>query len=443
MRAAAADDLSARRHRRLGGAVGGSVVGDPDRRLGKGARAAPPACRRSGRPRCARRRSPRARPPASGSDTGLVAPPSRADILPRHGRHRGAHHRQRVENRGGGRRQGRGRRHGRHPRVDEDGDPGRGRRRRDRARRSAARRARRSAKATSSSCWSERAARRRQAPPRLPRRGGRPHPHRQPGAPQRARPRDPRHAGRDAAAARPGDRDPLRADHRRAARSSRPATTSPRSRAETFERDAEALVAHPFHAAMEALAAHPWPTVAAINGHCLGGGLELAITCDLRICAAGAKLGMPPAKLGLVYGHTGLRKFLDTRRAGPDQGAVPDRAQLRWRSAPSEIGLVHEVVGDERLRGRGGRAGRRDRRQRAALDAGQQARDRPAQPPARPQRAAGGRPDRAARVLLRLRGPARGNQRLRREAQAASGRDDERRGCARGSWPPPTRRWRR
>ena len=81
---------------------------------------------------------------------------------------------------------------------------------------------------------------------------------------------------------------------------------------ETFERDAEALVAHPFHAAMEAIANHPWPTVAAINGHCLGGGLELAITCDLRICAAGAKLGMPPAKLGLIYGHTGLRKFLDT-----------------------------------------------------------------------------------------------------------------------------------
>jgi enoyl-CoA hydratase/carnithine racemase len=80
---------------------------------------------------------------------------------------------------------------------------------------------------------------------------------------------------------------------------------------ESFERDAEALVAHPFHAAMEAIAKHPWPTIAAINGHCLGGGLELAITCDLRICAAGAKLGMPPAKLGLIYGHTGLRKFLD------------------------------------------------------------------------------------------------------------------------------------
>lgn len=80
---------------------------------------------------------------------------------------------------------------------------------------------------------------------------------------------------------------------------------------ETFATDAEALVAHPFHAALEALAAFPWPTVAAINGHCLGGGLELAVTCDLRIAARGAKMGMPPAKLGLVYSHTGIAKFLE------------------------------------------------------------------------------------------------------------------------------------
>jgi enoyl-CoA hydratase/carnithine racemase len=117
---------------------------------------------------------------------------------------------------------------------------------------------------------------------------------------------------------------------------------------ETFERDAEALVAHPFHAAMEALAAHPWPTVAAINGHCLGGGLELAITCDLRICAAGAKLGMPPAKLGLIYGHTGLRKFLDT--IGPARTKELFLTGRNVGAARAEqIGLVHEVVGDEEI----------------------------------------------------------------------------------------------
>jgi enoyl-CoA hydratase/carnithine racemase len=117
---------------------------------------------------------------------------------------------------------------------------------------------------------------------------------------------------------------------------------------ETFERDAEALVAHPFHAAMEAIAAHPWPTVAAINGLCLGGGLELAITCDLRICAAGAKLGMPPAKLGLVYGHTGLRKFLDT--VGLAQTKELFLTGRNFEAPRAErIGLVHEVVGDDAL----------------------------------------------------------------------------------------------
>ncbi|HJX33426.1 MAG TPA: enoyl-CoA hydratase-related protein [Solirubrobacterales bacterium] len=117
---------------------------------------------------------------------------------------------------------------------------------------------------------------------------------------------------------------------------------------ETFERDAEALVAHPFHTAMEKLAAHPWPTVAAINGHCLGGGLELAITCDLRICASGAKLGMPPAKLGLVYGHTGLRKFLDTVGLARTKELFLTGRNFEAPRA-EQIGLVHEVVGDQRL----------------------------------------------------------------------------------------------
>jgi len=79
----------------------------------------------------------------------------------------------------------------------------------------------------------------------------------------------------------------------------------------SFAQRAEKLVAHPFHAAIEALDAYPYPTVAAVNGHAIGGGLELAVTCDLRIAARGVRMGMPPAKLGLVYGHTGLKRFVD------------------------------------------------------------------------------------------------------------------------------------
>jgi enoyl-CoA hydratase/carnithine racemase len=117
---------------------------------------------------------------------------------------------------------------------------------------------------------------------------------------------------------------------------------------ETFERDAEALVAHPFHAALEAIAAHPWPVVGAINGHALGGGLELTLTCDLRICARGAKLGMPPAKLGLIYGHTGLRKFLDTIGLARTKELFLTGRNYRAARA-EEIGLVHKVVGDAAL----------------------------------------------------------------------------------------------
>jgi enoyl-CoA hydratase/carnithine racemase len=80
---------------------------------------------------------------------------------------------------------------------------------------------------------------------------------------------------------------------------------------EEFEERAERLVAHPFTEAIDALEAFPYPTLAALPGHTIGGGLELALACDLRVAQAGIKLGMPPAKLGLVYSHTGLRRFID------------------------------------------------------------------------------------------------------------------------------------
>ena len=115
-----------------------------------------------------------------------------------------------------------------------------------------------------------------------------------------------------------------------------------------FAHKAESLVAHPFHDAIAALEAFPYPAVAALNGHAIGGGLELALTCDLRLAAAGAKLGMPPARLGLVYSHTGLRKFIDaigvprTRELFFTGRNVSTATALEW-------GMVNEIVAPEKL----------------------------------------------------------------------------------------------
>src|SRR3954468_17739265 len=60
------------------------------------------------------------------------------------------------------------------------------------------------------------------------------------------------------------------------------------------------------------LAAFPKPTVAMIQGYCIGGGLNLAVCCDLRFCSEGSRFGLPAAKLGLGYGYAGLKRFIDT-----------------------------------------------------------------------------------------------------------------------------------
>lgn len=110
-----------------------------------------------------------------------------------------------------------------------------------------------------------------------------------------------------------------------------------------FEENAEKLVAHPFHDAIEALEAYRYPVIAQINGHAIGGGLELALTCDIRIAQTGIRVGMPPAKLGLIYSHTGLRKFVDV--CGP-----ANTAELFYvgRNVEAErglaMGLLNHVV---------------------------------------------------------------------------------------------------
>ena len=113
-------------------------------------------------------------------------------------------------------------------------------------------------------------------------------------------------------------------------------------------REAEELVAHPFAAALHAIETYPYPTVAALNGHAIGGGLELALSCDLRIASDAIKLAMPPAKLGLVYSHTGIKKFIDaigaprTRELFFLAGRIDAETAHLW-------GLVSAVVAPERL----------------------------------------------------------------------------------------------
>jgi enoyl-CoA hydratase/carnithine racemase len=107
--------------------------------------------------------------------------------------------------------------------------------------------------------------------------------------------------------------------------------------------EAEALVAHPFTQAIDALDAFPYPAVAALNGHAIGGGLELALACDLRIASEEAKLGMPPAKLGLVYSHTGLRRFVDAIGAARTRELFYTARNISAARAEA-WGLVNEVV---------------------------------------------------------------------------------------------------
>ncbi len=110
-----------------------------------------------------------------------------------------------------------------------------------------------------------------------------------------------------------------------------------------FAEEAEKIVAHPFAAALAGLDRCEIPIIAAINGHANGGGLEVALACDLRISEPTAMFGMPPAKLGLVYSHTGLRRFIDaigvprTRELFLLGRRIDAERALDW-------GLVNEVV---------------------------------------------------------------------------------------------------
>ncbi len=96
-------------------------------------------------------------------------------------------------------------------------------------------------------------------------------------------------------------------------------------------------------AAFRALEEAPFPVIAQIHGHCIGGGFELALACDLRIGAEDSVFRMPPARLGWVYGLSNLSRFVTA--IGPSR-AKHVFLTTTTLAAPKaeEWGVLHEVV---------------------------------------------------------------------------------------------------
>jgi enoyl-CoA hydratase/carnithine racemase len=74
-------------------------------------------------------------------------------------------------------------------------------------------------------------------------------------------------------------------------------------------------VRHPFslfEIAMQSIMNYPYPVIAMLNGYAFGGGCDLAVSCDIRIGADDIRMGMTPAKLGMIYAPEGLKRFIKT-----------------------------------------------------------------------------------------------------------------------------------
>jgi enoyl-CoA hydratase/carnithine racemase len=99
------------------------------------------------------------------------------------------------------------------------------------------------------------------------------------------------------------------------------------------------------HAAMQAILTCPHPVIAQIRGLCVGGGLELATTCDLRVCGAGARFGIPVKRLGLVVSYTELQPLVDL--IGPANALeVLLEGRMHGAEEALRMGLVNRVVAD-------------------------------------------------------------------------------------------------
>ena len=92
----------------------------------------------------------------------------------------------------------------------------------------------------------------------------------------------------------------------------------------------------------------PKPTIAMIRGYCIGGGLGLAVCCDLRICTDKSRFAIPAANLGLGYGFPGLKRLVDVVGPAFAKEMFFTARQFDANEA-REMGLVNRVVADGEL----------------------------------------------------------------------------------------------
>src|SRR5206468_2230159 len=102
------------------------------------------------------------------------------------------------------------------------------------------------------------------------------------------------------------------------------------------------------HGATQALQNINKPTIAMIRGYCVGGGVSVALSCDLRIAAEGARFAVPAAKLGLGYEYEGVKKLVDV--VGPSFAKEIFYTARQFSAAEAwQMGLVNRVISDESL----------------------------------------------------------------------------------------------
>ncbi len=93
----------------------------------------------------------------------------------------------------------------------------------------------------------------------------------------------------------------------------------------------------------DALQNFPKPTIAAIRGYCIGGGVALAICCDLRICESRSRFGIPAARLGLGYGYPGIKRLADV--VGTSMAKEIFYTARQFSAAEAyDMGLVNRVL---------------------------------------------------------------------------------------------------